>query len=203
MSHHHKNKAHSQATHIYTPFDSLRVDHTPVYSLLDRHTHTVRTTHTEHADCPCCRLHKYTLTTNQTLHPTFPSPALPSNPSLICVIDQAFMPFIKTTKHSYSQTQPCPPQFPESTRTLRNVTGIASRRCPNHSTSQRTHMHRIHLSHSFVQGLERVNTNKQMGLLARWRAAMGSSPFCKTMKLCNHPSGPYPSPLLSEIQELG
>ncbi len=49
--------------------------------------------------------------------------------------------------------------------------------CPNHSTSQRTHMHRIHLSHSFVQGLERVNTNKQMGLLARWRAAAGSSPL--------------------------
>ncbi len=81
--------------------------------------------------------------------------------------------------------------------------GMSSRHCPNHSTSQHTHTHRIHLSHLFVQGLERVNTNKQMGQLARWRAAAGSSPFCETMKLRNHPSGPYPSPLLSETQKLG
>lgn len=62
-----------------------------------------------------------------------------------------------------------------------------------------THTHRPQLSHSFVQGLERVNTNKQMGQLARgerrqgWRSLCSarSSLSCETKKLRNHPSGWY------------
>lgn len=95
----------------------------------------------------------------KTLHLTFHWPFLPSNPSVICVIIKPFLPFIKTTRHSYSQTHPCPPGFPESTRILWNV--IHARPCLNHLTSLPNLAYLICLCRG-----RRVNTNKQMGQLA-------------------------------------